>query len=230
MALTVSISTTFASFLAQRYQLLLVANDAEIIAMAETRDKSLISKIESFRSKKLTGSEATMLTPDIILERIRTDPLVRAHFRKDPGKQSVHESAQIEWIRTHGYPDIYKPPAGKGGFYLANGELTSAAVRPPAATKTLDMHSPSNAMWGVAKNTEEEGGAQDNQYRDVKQFIVEIVAFFNKTIDAPDDRAKKFMFFLDGAYYTPRRRDELRSMIPDIYIDKIIITSAADLT
>ena len=36
---------------------------------------------------------------------------------------------------------------------------------------------------------------------------------------------EKFYFFLDGAYYSEKKRKELKDMISDIYFSKIVIIS-----
>ncbi len=183
-------------------------------------------KIENFINEKMTEKEAAAYTINQILEEIITNPLVRAHFRKDPTRQTLHEKTQIPWLCKHLSPDVAKLPAHKGGITFANGDLKKVAdKRDVKETKTLDIHSPSQNMYGVLKHTTTEGGGQTNQYCDVKHFISQMVKYLKKHPDATEN----FAFYLDGPYYNESRRVELQSMIPEAYKEKIIITSCESL-
>ena len=104
-------------------------------------------------------------------------------------------------------------------------QVSKKIPRPASATKTFDVSIPSQKIYGVLKYTSEPGGAQDNQYADVKHFIVQIVGYLTKHVDAPE----VFVFYLDGKYYTPKKKDELVKMIPDQMSSRIIITNCAEL-
>ncbi len=205
-------------------------NETEILAILDMLTagktskecKDLEKKIDNFIQEKMTKQEAAVYTKERILEEIRTNPLVRAHFRKDPTRQTLHELTQISWLQKHLSSDVVKLPANKGGITFIGGEFKRVADKRDAKeTKTLDIHSPSKNLYGVLKHTSTDGGAQDNQYRDVKHFIVQMVEYLEKHPDA----VETFAFYLDGPYYKESRRAELVSMIPDQYKEKIIITS-----
>ena len=202
---------------------LLVKNDKDVLDQVETRHPELLLKVENFRRTKMTPGEQVAHSVDSILESIRTNPIVRAHFRKDPGRQSVHEKTQIECIKTYIFPDVVKLPAGQGGTYLCKNKLCKAnGKRPTDATKTLDIYSAAAHTYGVLKHTEEVGGAQDNQCNDVKDFVRQCVGYLTENPDTPDT----FKFYLDGAYYI-NKRAELNSMIPEHLRSRICITSVS---
>lgn len=223
--MTSLLAQTYSAYLDQRYQEFLRANDADILDAVKTRNKDLLYRIESFRKEKMIQEERDAFPVDAMLERIRTDPLLRALFRKDPTRQTIHEQTQIEWIQKHLYADCVKLPAATGGTYFHDCKLKKTHPRPATATKTLDIHSPSSHLYGVLKYTTVAGGAQDNQYRDVKHFILQMVAYLQDTPAA----LEHFIFYLDGAYYTESKRAELRSMIPESLTKKIQIASVQDI-
>lgn len=214
---------TFIDLLTTRTQEYIRANDAEILSQASTRHKDLITRIENFRENNMTEYEREEKSVDDLLMDIQTDMMTRAFFRKTTTRQNIGELTQIEWIKKF-VPDTTKLKADIGGKYLSDGEMHTVASkikRPENSTKTFDTYSPSTKTYGILKLTKQAGGAQDNQYNDVKTFIRHIVLYF----ETNSDSSEKFKFYLDGAYYTPSKRSELNSMIPTKYIDRIMITS-----
>jgi hypothetical protein len=106
-----------------------------------------------------------------ILSEIQTNTFIRSVFRKDYSRQCIHEKTQIDWIKLKLLPDILKLNSGVGGIYFNNFKLSSERRRPTNASKTLDVFSPSKNIYGVLKYTTNIGGAQDNQFNDVKFFM-----------------------------------------------------------
>ena len=223
---TVLAMSSFQTFLSVRNQEYLRCNDQEIIEAAIARNSDLVERVEHFRADKLTADERDAMSVDDVLMAIQRNALVRAWFRKDPGRQSIHEKTQVEWIRRHRHPDIVKLKSAKGGYILSEGNLLVAETgRPPNATKTFDTFDTSRNAYGVLKYSTTEGGAQDNQYKDVKDFVRQILAFYG----AHPGATEIFEFYLDGPYYTDRKRSELAAMIPAEYVEKIRLTQAADI-
>uniref|UniRef100_A0A6C0F4D9 Uncharacterized protein n=1 Tax=viral metagenome TaxID=1070528 RepID=A0A6C0F4D9_9ZZZZ len=214
---------TFSSLLAIRTQEYISSNDAEILNQAATRDKDLLERIINFRDNNMTEPEREEKSVDDILEEIKTDMMTRAFFRKTTTRQNIGEKTQIEWIQRT-VPDIVKLPANVNGLYLSGGKMCtvlSKVARPEDATKTFDTHSAATNTYGVLKVTKQPGGAQDNQYADVKAFVRHMVAF----LEANPTATEKFKFYLDGAYYTLSKRTELDSMVPTALKERIVITS-----
>lgn len=220
-----SLVKNYSQYLAKRTQEFLAANDQEILRFAAEKNPDLILRIENFRREKMTAEEQLQNSTEAILEAIRTTPLVRAHFRKDPTRQSIHEITQIEWIRQNAYADVRKMLAGRGGTYFHDYKLCTDHPRPSSATKTLDIRSDSSNMYGVLKYSTTEGGAQDNQFRDVKHFIEQMRGYLQKNPTA----SELFLFYLDGPYYTEKKRSELKAMIPVECSEKIRITSVSEI-
>ena len=191
--------TDFHSFLSACNQEYLRRNDLEVIEAAVARNSDLVERVEHFRNDKLTREERDATSVDDVLMAIQRSVVVRACFRKDPGRQSIHEKTQLEWIRRHRHPDIVKLKSAKGGYIIADGNLVVAETgRPSNATKTFDTFDVSRNAYGILKYSTTEGGAQDNQYKDVKDFVRQILAFYA----AHPGARELFEFYLDGPYYT----------------------------
>jgi len=221
-------NTTFQSFLEKKFQESIKENDKEVIASAEIRDKDLMIRIENFLREKMTEDERLVNTADSILQSIKTNIMIRAFFRKDTTRQTLHEKAQIEWIQKNQYSDAVKMSAGMNGTCLTKNKIhviSKANPRPSDATKTLDVHVPSKKMFAILKHTSCPGGAQDNQYADVKHFINQAVGYLTDNIRAEEI----FAAYLDGAYYTPKKIKELEDMIPTTLKGKILITNCASI-
>lgn len=214
---------TFTALLDIRTKEYIIANDAEILAQSVSRHKDLIKRIENFRENNMTELEQDAKSVDDILADIQTDMMTRAYFRKTTTRQNIGEITQIEWIKRF-IPDTAKLNADVGGKYLAGGEMhvvMPKIKRPENSTKTFDTYSVETNTYGVLKVTKQAGGAQDNQYNDVKTFIRHIATY----LDNHTNSTEKFKFYLDGAYYTTAKRTELKAMVPSAYADRILITS-----
>lgn len=210
---------TFKQIIGKRFKEQIKLNDRNIFV-----GNDLIRRIENFRLDKLTDDEkeSKEFQTDVILERIKIDPLTRALFRKDPTRQTIHEKTQINYIKKT-YPDAYKP----NNVCFSNKKIHTILKnkRPPNSTKTFDLYIPSEKIYGILKYTTTSGGSQDNQYADVKSFIVQASGYFSENKEAQE----KFYFFLDGEYYTEKKIKELEQMITDEYVSKIVITSCEKL-
>lgn len=206
---------TFQQILCKRFKEQIKLNDNNILS-----GNDLITRINNFRLDKLTDDEkeSKEFQLDVILERVKKDPLIRALFRKDPTRQTIHEKSQIDYIKQK-YPDAYKP--NNICFSDKKIHVILKNKRPPNSTKTFDLHIPSEKIYGILKYTTTSGGSQDNQYADVKSFIRQAVGYLSENNEAQE----KFYFFLDGAYYTQKKQKELTDMITDVYLSKIVITS-----
>jgi len=227
---------TFAAFLAAENKRYLAANDTEIIRQAHATDPALMVRLENYRREKMTDAECTEYSIETMLADIQTNIFIRSHFRKDPTRQSLHENSQIAWLLRHRYSDLVKLPAGKGGTYFYEGRLTTVHPRPISIaegargtgclpTKTLDIWSEAAQMYGILKYSTTAGGAQDNQYNDVKHFIREAVRYCE---EVPDSR-EQFIMWLDGPYYTEKKYETLRVMVPEAFKERILVQAVADV-
>lgn len=216
-----SVARSFTEYLSERCREAVEQNDVELIRAAERGDAALVAKIENVRKNEMTEAERRLFSVDAVLRSIEADPLTRIHYRKSITKQSIHEKAQIAWIRQRRYPDAVKPkdPPRFENRRLVKGRGTKG----PHSTKTLDLHVPSQNVWAVLKHTTSEGGAQDNQFTDVCDFVKQCVAYL---LDVPR-ATERFEFYLDGSYYTPKRFEELAALCPPSLETRVIFSSCA---
>jgi len=192
---------------------------------AEKGGADIVKKVNNFMAHKLTADDRSELSVEAILQMINNNPVVCALFSKDPSKQSIDESCQIEWLKNK-YPDIVKLKTDIGGKCFLDGTIYNiTGKRPDAATKSFDTYSPSSKKYSTLKYTGEPGGAQDNQYDDVKKFVSEAVKYFRKSPDATE----LFEACVDGPYYTEQKRRCLNDIIPSDLKDRIFITSCASI-
>jgi hypothetical protein len=208
----------YSAFLKSEIRALVLRNDAEVIDAARRRNKDLVKKVNNFLERQLLDESA-----DAVLAKIIDDPLFRAHFRKDVSKQGIHETTQIAWLRRF-FPDVELLDK-RTGPCLCDGALVDGACRPATATKTLDAFIPSTNTYCVLKYTSEAGGAQDNQFNDVKEFIKQFVVCLRG-----GDTEMRLACYLDGAYYTEKKYELLRSLVPAEFADRVSITNMESLT
>ena len=89
------------------------------------------------------------------------------------------------------------PATGDNAVRLLNGELIYGNDRGAKATKSIDFNR--NGELICAKVTTGAGGGQDNQYRDVRDFLKEAGEYDIKYGN------KKFTALVDGDYYTEEK-------------------------
>ena len=218
----------FTIFLERKIQESIKENDKEVLLSAERMDKDLMIRIENFRREKMTEDERASNSAESILESIKTDTMIRATFRKDATRQTIHEKAQIEWILQHQHIDVVKMSSGINGTCLSKNKfhvITKTTPRPSDATKTFDVYVPSKKMFGILKYTSCPGGAQDNQFNDVKHFISQAVGYLIDNAAAEEI----FSAYLDGPYYISKKIKELEEMIPYSLKQKILITNCVSI-
>ncbi len=138
-----------------------------------------------------------------IKNKILKDEAFRCIFAKDPAKQNIYENVASEYISSFDNVQEFKklPSAGDDALYLSNGKLLKGSELKNQAkdTKSIDFSWITNqtTVYASHKYTKDEGGAQDNQYADIQEFLK----------NARDCSLKNVMFIAicDGEYY--QRRD-----------------------
>ena len=179
---------------ARRYNIAEVRNDINKTWVQE--------KIISFCER-----QGDMFTPDLVKEQILSNDIVAALFAKDPAKQNITEKLVEEQLH------IKKLPAsGKNCIrFNAMGDLVH--LTGVNVSKSADFQI--DNIYYTQKYTIEAGGAQDNQYNDV-------VDFLNK-----GSIKHRVGAILDGDYWEASRREQLRLHFLDN--DNVIITCVDEL-
>jgi hypothetical protein len=219
--------TTFTEFCVNKVKAQREDNYNFLIKQIETRDQTLSEKINNCY-KSLTDFQKTQISIDDIWERTKTDPIYQSRFAINPGRQGLDEKLQIDWLKDTGkHPEIQKLSAsGEKAITFNDGvKITGKkGKRSKSGTKSLDAQV-DDTTFCIMKRTGDDGGAQDNQCEDVVKFIKEIRKYLEKT-----NAQEKYLFYLDGPYYTTARRFELQDMIPDTLKDRMIITSCESVS
>jgi hypothetical protein len=166
-------------------------NYRKVVGLLDARDKDLLKKIKN-RSKN-TGYSVESLE-----DAIRNNEMFRSFFAKDPKKQKIHENIAAGFISSL--------PQVKDFRQLGHSELAlfHGAVMPKKDLKKLGGHSTAKTIdfswtmngkkiYASHKYTKESGGAQDNQYADIKEFVDEA--------NRSDLTNTFFVAIVDGDYY-----------------------------
>jgi hypothetical protein len=148
-------------------------------------------KIEQFI--KRTGN---IFTKEEIIINVKNNDLVAAMFAKNPVKQNIYESKIPDSLKD--VCKLNKLPNGNKNSLRFNkqGKLVSGKITDiENYSKSVDFSGTINnkKFYFTQKYTQGKGGAQDNQYRDILQFID--YAIQNK------ERGYGVGIIIDGDYY-----------------------------
>lgn len=165
-----------------------------VVSLLDTKEKGMMQKIKTFSSR-------FDFIENEIEEKIRKDKIFRAVFAKDPGKQKLHENIAAVFIKK--IPLVKKfTQLSHGALQLISGAVMSKKdakkIGATAQAKTIDFTwiSCGFTIYASHKYTKSSGGAQDNQYKDLKDFISEANhSNLSKTI---------FLAIADGSYYSSK--------------------------
>lgn len=118
---------------------------------------------------------------DYVIRRIKEDDLFLLHFVKMPSKQNFHEKEAIEYIgKIKNVSNAIKlNSGGNNAIYIQNGNIISGANNTALnSNKSIDFYWEYVNTDGVVfkcyathKYTKQSGGAQDNQFNDVQNFV-----------------------------------------------------------
>ena len=143
---------------------------------------------------------------DVLSEIIKSS-LIASFFAKDPKKQNISEKSQMDFLNQKLGRNVSKPSCL---YIMADGKIERHVKHPSGATaKSIDFQSIDNSCgiecqeYYFAKVTEQGGGAQDNQWADVRSFIdgakknLEII----KSEKGDYSSGPKFIAIVDGKFY-----------------------------
>ena len=137
-----------------------------------------------------------------ILSKVSTDEYLASMFAKEASKQNMSEILQKKYLSIRKIIVDKLPGNGNKAIRLLEGELIYGNDRGGKATKSMDFKK--NEEFIFAKVTTGGGGGQDNQYRDVIDFLTEAGKYDKKYGD------KKFTALVDGDYYTEEKLKTLK--------------------
>lgn len=152
---------------------------------AEIKTKEMQKKINNY------ASNFDLKVEDVENEIMNNDMFIPI-FCKDPLKQNICETKVSDYIKNiEGIFDYIKY-SNKHPKYVVNGEITNEK---PKIGKNIDFHFKFNdkIFYGSIKHTQNNGGAQDNQYNDVCTFL--------EHCNKKDEGNIYFLAIVDGKYY-----------------------------
>lgn len=174
----------------KEYKVQLKQNLSEVIKNLDNKDFSI--KIKNW-------AEKFEYSFDKIKEKIISDEIFRCVFVKDPAKQSLHQKLAAKYIKSLALVRDFKslPSGGKNAIYLTNGKIFRGLDLKEKSkdTKSVDFiwKCGEKIFYACHKYTEISGGAQDNQYKDVQEFL-------KNTRDC-NEKDIIFVAICDGEYY-----------------------------
>jgi hypothetical protein len=163
--------------------------------------KNVLNEIETkeMKLKILNWANKFGYSFEKIKEKIIDDEIFRCVFAKDPAKQNLYQTLAANYISTLEGVKKFNilPSGGKNAIYLTNGKILkgSALKNQSKDIKSIDF------IWNYKdftfyvshKYTETNGGAQDNQYKDIQDFL-------NHSRDC-NEKKTIFLAICDGDYY-----------------------------
>ncbi|WP_426461259.1 hypothetical protein [Mycoplasma hafezii] len=175
----------------------------------EKRLKNIQSVYDSIGSKWLhdkiiAESERTDIPIEKYYQEIRDlNLIVISKFAKDPSKQNIHEQIAGDFIKKIDGVTEFKilPKSGKYAKYLTSDGNVLEFQPAIKSLKTIDMQwKYNNCMFYAShKYTDQEGGAQDNQFEDIKKFL--------KSVQQRTDSNVFFIALTDGNYYQTKSKN-----------------------
>lgn len=166
-------------------------NLRDVVTELENGDKNLKKKIKTFSSR-------FAFVESQVKAKIRDDEMFRAFFAKDPGKQKIHENIAAAFIANIPTVSNFKQLAHDDTQLLGGAVISRKDARKGGGTsraKSLDFYWETCGIkvYASHKYTKSSGGAQDNQYRDLQEFIREA--------NQSNLRGAIFLAIADGKYY-----------------------------
>lgn len=134
-----------------------------------------------------------------IKEKIINDEIFRCIFAKDQAKQNLYQNLASKYINSLDIVENFKvlPAGGKNAIYLTNGKILKGDLLKNQSKdiKSIDFtwNCKNLTFYASHKYTEMNGGAQDNQYKDIQDFL-------NHSRDC-NEKNTIFLAICDGDYY-----------------------------
>ena len=148
-----------------------------------------------------------------LVDRIIEDDLVASFFAKDPKRQNKSEASVVSKFQLHNREIESLPNGGPNSITVYEGKIHKGERI--NGCKSVDFRL-NNWLCGH-KTTDSRGGAQDNQFNDLCEFIKQAVIYCERNQDE-----WKFAALCDGNYYTPEKR-QFMTQLAGTQLDKIWI-------
>ena len=158
----------------------------------ELKTKDMKTKIQNFADK-------FGFSYDDIENKIIDDEIFRCVFAKDPSKQNLYQTLAATFIQSLPMVENFEilPSGGENAAYMENGKFYygSELKKQAKEAKSIDFYWTvgETKFYASHKYTKDSGGAQDNQYSDMQNFL-------KNTRDC-NLKNTVFLAICDGKYY-----------------------------
>ncbi len=172
------------------YKKQILQNLLNVIPELETKDMK--TKISNWSQKFGYPFEE-------VKKKIEEDEIFRCVFAKDPAKQNLYQTLASKYINDLNLVQNFEvlPSGGKNAIYLSGGKILKGLFLKNQAKdiKSIDFKwlLGDTIFYASHKYTEVDGGAQDNQYKDIQDFL-------NHSRDC-NEKNTIFLAICDGDYY-----------------------------
>lgn len=141
------------------------------------------------------------LNKEQIKNKILSDDLVASFFVKDPSRQNFTEIVIASILQKKSNIENFVNHSSNTNLFVVDGQIVNHRVD---GIKSIDYswETKGKKVYASQKYTKEAGGAQDNQYNDILNFLS----------NAKKNNDKDLMFFaiVDGDYYSDDRINIMR--------------------
>jgi len=163
--------------------------------------KNVINELETKNMKLKISNWANKFGYSFneIKGKIINDEVFRCVFAKDPAKQNLYQNLASKYISSLDIVENFKvlPAGGKDAVYLTNGKILKGNLLKNQSKdiKSIDFmwNCKNLTFYASHKYTEMNGGAQDNQYKDIQDFL-------HHSRDC-NEKNTIFLAICDGDYY-----------------------------
>ena len=170
--------------------------------------KQLQKEIDTKQTKTKIHNWAKkfQLNPLEVRQKIIDDNMFSLHYIIEPARQSFHEKAAADYIKKFSNVSNFEnlPNSGENALVVHSGSILPKKESQSNAGKTVDFEWDTHGYkcYASHKYTKDKGGAQDNQYKDLREFM--------KNSRENNDVKIKIRFFAicDGEYYQHKDSNE----------------------
>ena len=169
-------------------------NNELVTDQVAQRNENMMKKIQTY-------CERTGYDFDDVVKKINSDEMFAITFATDPARQNLYENLAGDYIKSIEFITNFQklPHSGKGAKYIIKGSVIDGETKSDSGgateAKSIDFYweYQDKKFYAFHKYTRESGGAQDNQYSDMKSFIENANNSANPT--------HFFFAIADGAYF-----------------------------
>jgi hypothetical protein len=152
---------------------------------------------EQTKTKIHNWAKKFQLNPLEVRQKIIDDNMFSLHYIIEPARQGFHEKLAADYIKKFSNVSNFEnlPTSGKNALVVHSGLIVPKEESPSNAGKTVDFKWDTDGYkcYASHKYTKDGGGAQDNQYKDLRDFM--------KNSRQNNDVNIRFFAICDGEYY-----------------------------